>query len=197
MRPNTQWYNDDLRNAKRGKRKAERQWRRTKLEVFHQLFREKCSHLGTLLSKAKNMYYTNKIQKIGNDHKQLFNLTKQLMGKNKQSPLPTSSSEIELANLFAEFFLNKVVTIREVLRNGISANMDNTCFLDSDIPFNGTPLLSFRPTTDEIQAIIAKTPNKSCELDPAPTILLKESLSIISPHIVDIVNSSLESMYLQ
>lgn len=194
VRPNPQWYNDDLRNAKREKRKAERQWRRTKLEVFKQIFKDKCSHFAKLLYKTRETYYTNKIEEIGNDHKQLFKLTSQLMGKNQQSPLPASSSETELSNIFADFFLNKVITIRENLRKDILTDLSDDCFLDSDVRFSGTPLLSFRPASiDEIQSIIAKTPNKSCELDPVPTFLLKNCLSVVAPLITDIINSSLST----
>ncbi|CAG2219826.1 unnamed protein product [Mytilus edulis] len=117
LRPNTEWYSDDLNNAKRDKRKAERKWRDSKLEVHHQIFKEKCRTFGKLLYIAKETYYSSKIENCGNDHKQLFKLTKHLMGKQQQTPLPSSSSDLELSNSFADFFVNKVVTIRDGLRD--------------------------------------------------------------------------------
>ncbi|CAG2255706.1 unnamed protein product [Mytilus edulis] len=103
LRPNTEWYSDDLNNAKRDKRKAERKWRDSKLEVHHQIFKEKCRTVGKLLYIAKETYYSSKIENCGNDHKQLFKLTKHLMGKQQQTPLPSSSSDLELSNSFADF----------------------------------------------------------------------------------------------
>ncbi|CAG2184441.1 unnamed protein product [Mytilus edulis] len=103
LRPNTEWYSDDLNNAKRDKRKAERKWRDSKLEVHHQSFKEKCRTFGKLLYIAKETYYSSKIENCGNDHKQLFKLTKHLMGKQQQTPLPSSSSDLELSNSFADF----------------------------------------------------------------------------------------------
>ncbi|CAG2255708.1 unnamed protein product [Mytilus edulis] len=103
LRPNTEWYSDDLNNAKRDKRKAERKWRDSKLEVHHQIFKEKCRTVGELLYIAKETYYSSKIENCGNDHKQLFKLTKHLMGKQQQTPLPSSSSDLELSNSFADF----------------------------------------------------------------------------------------------
>ncbi|CAG2217216.1 unnamed protein product [Mytilus edulis] len=117
LRPNTEWYSDDLNNAKRDKRKAERKWRDSKLEVHHQIFKEKCRTFGKLLYIDKETYYSSKIENCGNDHKQLFKLTKHLMGKQQQTPLPSSSSDLELSNSFADFFVNKVVTIRDGLRD--------------------------------------------------------------------------------
>ena len=42
LRPNAQWYSDELRHAKHARRRAEKVWRRTKLTVHRQLFREQC-----------------------------------------------------------------------------------------------------------------------------------------------------------
>ena len=41
LRPNTQWYADELHAAKRERRKAERQMRKTNLEVHKQVYEDK------------------------------------------------------------------------------------------------------------------------------------------------------------
>ena len=46
-------------------------------------------------------------------------------------------------------------------------------------------------TEEEVREIIQKSPNKSCELDPLPTWLLKECLDELLPLITDIVNASM------
>ena len=40
LRPNTRWYSQELHAVKKDKRKTERVWRRTKLEVHRQIFKE-------------------------------------------------------------------------------------------------------------------------------------------------------------
>ncbi|CAC5412707.1 unnamed protein product [Mytilus coruscus] len=182
LRPNTEWYSDDLKAAKRDKQKAERKWRDSKLEVHHQIFKEKCRTVGKLFI-AKKTYYSSKIENCGNDHKQLFKLTKHLMGKQQQTPLPSSSSDLELSNSFADFFVNKVVTIRDGLRDQNVVKGDNMAFLQADVEFTGTPVLSFKHTTnDEIRTIIQKAPNKSCDLDPIPSNLLKQCSDVVLEH---------------
>jgi len=48
-------------------------------------------------------------------------------------------------------------------------------------------------TNDEISCIIRKSPNKSCPLDPIPTLLKKACVEQLAPAICDIVNTSLQS----
>ena len=53
-------------------------------------------------------------------------------------------------------------------------------------------LVSFEPATaDEVKKIIMTSPNKSCELDPLPTVLLKYCLDKLLKPITDIINASL------
>ncbi|CAC5387841.1 unnamed protein product [Mytilus coruscus] len=79
------------------------------------------------------------------------------MGKQQQTHLPSLSSDVELSNSFADFFVNKVVTIKDGLRDQNQVKGDNIAFLQADLEFTGTPLLSFNHTTnDEIRTIIQK-----------------------------------------
>ena len=61
-----------------------------------------------------------------------------------------------------------------------------------DTSFDGNPLLTFEPVTDEFfLKMINIAPAKSCELDPIPTTLLYENLDILLPTITNIINTSL------
>ena len=61
LRPNTQWYSQELHAAKKDKHKAERVWPRTKLEVHRQIFKKKCSASNRLLFQSKQDYYSTSI----------------------------------------------------------------------------------------------------------------------------------------
>ncbi|XP_062616028.1 uncharacterized protein LOC134277728 [Saccostrea cucullata] len=191
LRPNTQWFSEELCDAKRERRRAERIWRRTGLEVHRQIFRDMCSTTARLVYKTKQDYFSQKIEECGKDHKQIFKLSKSLMGKQQESILPSSTSNTELSNAFSEFFINKVATIRDGLKELTTFNMERT--MDKDIPFSGEPLLNFRPTrNDEVRAILGKAPTKACALDPLPTSILKKNLDAIVPFITNIINSSFD-----
>jgi hypothetical protein len=42
LRPSTDWYSDELRAAKRDRRKAERRMRKSNLTVHREMFRDTC-----------------------------------------------------------------------------------------------------------------------------------------------------------
>jgi hypothetical protein len=43
LRPNAPWYTEELREEKHNRRKAERLWLKTMMEIHHQLFKERFS----------------------------------------------------------------------------------------------------------------------------------------------------------
>ena len=77
---NAQWYSDELRHAKHVRRRAEKVWRRTKLTVHRQLFREQCNAVNKLMISAKKTFFSAKIRDCGKDQKQLFKLMSHIDG---------------------------------------------------------------------------------------------------------------------
>ena len=94
----------------------------------------------------------------------------------------------DFSEQFADFFIQKIVTIRNGLCQNI--NTDNQCD-ETDVIFI---LGSLKPATDEeISKTIRSSASKSCDLDPIPTWLLKLCLSELLPVITYIVNLSLST----
>ena len=107
---------------------------------------------------------------------------------NTEEKLPTHESAEELADKFAAYFVDKIVTIRNGLCNDISGHNDD--------PVNPvTSLLSeFEPATEqEVLKLIKKSASKSCDLDPIPTWLLKLCTDQLLTVIAYIVNLSLST----
>ena len=111
------------------------------------------------------------------------------MGNKGSCPLPSHTSDLQLASDFSNFFTSKVSTICESLNHVDTSNFVSP--LDDDAP---ETLHSFSPTTiEEIVRIIKLSPNKSCELDPLPIWLLKLCAQELAPIITAIVNRSFET----
>ena len=55
IRPNTEWYTEDLRNAKRMCRKAERRMRKSNLTVDRQNFKKLCNKTNELRDRPFNL----------------------------------------------------------------------------------------------------------------------------------------------
>ncbi|VDI70250.1 Hypothetical predicted protein [Mytilus galloprovincialis] len=170
LRPNTEWYTDDLRVAKRNRRKAERRMRKTKLTIHRQMFRESCITTNQLLIKCKKDYFSSKVSEIGHDQKQLHRLTNDLMGNKREIFLPEHENDKLLADKFCEFFVGKISIIRDSLSTTNTSSSDSNP-MRADIKFDGNQLTSLSSASnEEIRKIILVSPTKSCELDPLPTL---------------------------
>ena len=115
----------------------------------------------------------------------MFQITNTLLNINKKS-LPVCDSPQHLANQFVNYFVNKIVKIRQDLDNITNVRSPNittctcTCICNnSDSVF----VHDFEPVDeDEIRKIISQSPNKSCFLDTPcmPTWMVKKCINIIA-----------------
>ena len=83
------------------------------------------------------------------------------------------------ADDFATFFRDKVESVRE---STASTSLYN-------VPHKRTPTLEqWTPVTcDEVERLIGSALCKSCQLDPAPTWLVKEMRALLLPFYLDVV----------
>ena len=179
VRKNALWYDNTLLSAKRLRRKLERKWRETKSISDYREYRNQSIAVNKNLEIARIKHYNNEICQQQGNSKVIFSVAKKLTGDNSDSILPHHTDSATLANRFSAFFHDKIQTIK--------ANI----VIDTSIPpptklrYTGPMLAAFQPvTTIEVRKLILSTPNKSCDLDPIPTTLVKqccaELLSIIT-----------------
>ncbi len=136
---------------------------------------------------AKEQYYNNKINESEANSKELFNLCKGLLHREKVIALPTHSSSTALANEFARYFRDKIEKIRHHLSIPTSAEQTQkptTLDIEKMRGFNEV-------TEEELEKIILSGNSKSCCLDPLPTKVLKLVLPALLPSLTSIVNKSL------
>jgi len=192
IRPNTPWYNQDIKMAKQERKKAERKWRKTKLLVDREIYIEKKRNVNKLIDKAKKDFYAGIIAESSKDQKKLFKVVDSLLHNSKETPLPSYESPEEMANRFADFFIEKIVKIRENLAKSLQNDVQNNP--DRCPPKCPVELSTLEPASeDEIKKLIMSSSTKSCNLDPIPTWLLKECIDSLIPVLTRIVNLSLSS----
>ena len=68
-----------------------------------------------MLHRKRLTYIKTEIKEAKGDSKQLYNLVVVLSGTKKVNPLPDGQDNKQLANNFAEYFSNKIETIRQNL----------------------------------------------------------------------------------
>lgn len=142
-----------------------------------------------MIHKAKADYFRDKLSSA--DQSAAFKTVKSLLKPNATKQLPTTSSDQQLANDFADFFSDKV----EKIRTSLAAMQKD---LEAQTP--GKPLScelsEFRlVSAGDVKSIIKQSPTKSCSLDSIPTWLLKDSviLDVLLPWVTAYINASLKS----
>ena len=115
VRPCAAWYTDEIANAKKRCRRAERRWRCTKDPDDSFTYVKACKPVNSLIHHAKSSHYTTVVSENKGNQKVLFTTVNKLLHRNSGKLLPSSTSDINLAEQFADFFTNKVSAIHEGL----------------------------------------------------------------------------------
>ena len=136
-----------------------------------------------LLTQVKTTKIKEKINDCHNDTRKLYELVVYLTGTATKNPLPPGKTDDQLAEDFAEVFMNKIQTIRDSLANHPLYRTE---------PTNIPKFDAFKELREEdVKKLISKMKTKSCELDILPTHILKEMLKDLLPTITKIINISL------
>ena len=101
--------------------------------------------------------------------KKIYKLVNNITGTYTANPMRPSKSDEVLAEVFSDYFMNKIKTIRDML-DGYEKNQP--------IDDGKTPEINkfYELTEAEVEIIIGSMPTKGCELDPIPTKNFKQIL---------------------
>ena len=113
LRPLSPWYNEEIGQEKRNRRKLERRWRASGLCIDRQLYVKQCETVNAMIKNAKTTYYSSVISSNAHNQKVLFSTVDKLLHRKPEKRHPTASSTTELVNKFADFFSNKIAIIRK------------------------------------------------------------------------------------
>ena len=79
IRPHAQWFSDELRVLKKEKRRLERKWVKSRLEVHKQMYVEYSKRYYTAIQQAKTEYFNKRVS--NSNQKQLFQF--KILGSNE------------------------------------------------------------------------------------------------------------------
>ena len=97
-RPAVPWYNDEIKCAKRLRRKAERKWRRTKLPTDFLAFKTAKNHTTFLMNQARQNFYRQFISENSQSQRKLFRATKGLLRHDSDLAFPHYNDSTALSN---------------------------------------------------------------------------------------------------
>ena len=104
VRPNTQWYNANLRHAKTVRRRLERRVHRTNSADAKEAYRKQCDLVNRLRDEAKTEFLSNHVLECGRDQRCLFNVMKGIFDWNKKPSTPSNVPGDAQASVFSVFF---------------------------------------------------------------------------------------------
>ena len=182
--PEVPWFDAEYAEQRKLRRTAEKKYRKSGLESDRKAYMALRKQTITLAITKKKSLISKKLQ--DGSAKTLYSVVNQLIDNNKrESVLPKSSSEKELADKFSVYFKEKVEKIRAAFKES-SSHSDTK-------PYDGSLLSSFEPTTaEEVKEIISTHGIKCSPEDPVPANLLLPNIDVFVPYWVEMVNLSLE-----
>ena len=188
-RPLVPWFNDEIKETRRLKRRAEKRWRRSGLEADFLAYKAIKNKTNNLMNEARKVFFTDFVEENCADQRKLLLATKRLLGRENVVEYPQFDA---LANKFSDFFIQKIDTIQTKLDNMVST--PPLCSAKErvrDVPsmekkFNILGL-------SDVRKLIETIPKKSCLLDPMPTTLVFGCIDVLLPVITKIINLSLQS----
>ena len=177
---NTPWFDADCRVARRRARAAERRFRRSRSDADRRAWSEKLKAMRTLYEEKNCSHWRNEIAASNVDTRRHWRTFKDVLGDGS-----TAESDAHTANDFAAFFKDKVEAVR--------ASTAATQLYD--VPWRSTPTFAewSTVTSEEVEKLIGSALNKTCQLDPAPTWLVKDMRGLLSPFISTLFNKSLST----
>ena len=185
--PEAPWFDDEYGELRKHRRKAEKKYRRSGKEADRNTYIAcRKETLNTAFQKKKS-YITDKLSR--GSSKTLYAVVNQLIDNNKkETVLPKSTSEKDLADKFLACFKEKIMEICA----SFTENEDHS-IPQGDNYYNGELLYEFEPTTEEeIKEIIASHGLKCSPEDPVPIGLLSSHIDVFIPYWVEIMNLSLQ-----
>ena len=159
-------------------RAAKRRFRRTREVGDRHVWTDKLKKLRVLYDEKSRSFWRSEIAASKGNSKKLWRTFNSVLGD-----VNTDETTNLTADQFATFFQDKVDSVR--------SSTESTPLYD--VPCRSTPILDalIHVTVDEVNKLIGSAPCKTCQLDPAPTWLVKDNSGLLSPFIALLFNKSL------
>ena len=186
--PSAPWFDSEYKMARVERRKAEKQWKKSKLEIDKDIFKYLRLHCDDLADKKKKNFYQEHFEKYNHSQKGLFKFVDIFLDNEETLTLPPTESLQNTVEEFNNFFSSKIDAIRQSFSN---SRLTSISLMDN---FSGQKLTEFEPTNvEELKDILKSVNIKSCASDPIPASLMKENLEVFLPEICSLVNLSLST----
>ena len=174
----TPWFDADCRAARRHTRAAERRFRRSRSSADKLEWDKKMKSLRLLYNEKHDGYWRNEISVNKGNSQGLWRTLHGVLGD-----FARDDASPHCADDYAKYFKDKIDSVRA----------STAATPTYDVPRRVTSSFAefTAVTAEEVAKLISCAPNKTCQLDPVPTWLVKDMSNLLSPFIALLVNKSL------
>ena len=176
------WFDEEALKLKVQRRKAKKIWQRRRCELHKRLYLQTDKCYKKHLFQTKKKILRDKLNSGNNKTKTLYKITKSLTSDTSENILPTATSSKELANIFANFFVDKVTKIKSKFLNNENYQI---------LTRNCKILSNFQTITEEELFKTMKSTTSSN--DPCNTEFILNFIQILAPVWTNIINKSIEA----
>uniref|UniRef100_A0A8C6L1N7 Reverse transcriptase domain-containing protein n=1 Tax=Nothobranchius furzeri TaxID=105023 RepID=A0A8C6L1N7_NOTFU len=177
------WLSDDVRACRQSCRRAERKWKKDRLQVSREIFRESLFSYQQTLKEARVKFFADIVEKNSHDPRTLFSVVNSLLEFSDSSALPPT---VETCNDFLHFFVDKVTSIRAAITNSPSDSL-------LPEPLQATLETFETVTLSDLEKLVAQLKPSGSPCDVLPPRIYKELFPVIGPLLLAIINGSLTS----
>uniref|UniRef100_A0A673IYN1 Reverse transcriptase domain-containing protein n=1 Tax=Sinocyclocheilus rhinocerous TaxID=307959 RepID=A0A673IYN1_9TELE len=178
-----------VQSMKRQCRKAERMWRKTKLEIHYSIYKDSLRAFNVELGKARQSFFSNLINSNLNNTRTLFATVERLT--NPPSQIASEMLSDSKCNEFASFFSEKINNIRKAIST--SPSYAEVRQIRPQYQKEDT-MSAFEEIDSKIlEEIVQHLKSSTCYLDTLPTYFFKRVLNCLEADLLEVVNASLLS----
>lgn len=173
------WLSEVTWTLRRQCRQAERKWRRDRLHVSLEVFRDCLVIYQRAVKEAKSQYLSKLIN--NNSHRPgiLFSTINSVINP---APVVLNDASVNTCNVFKKYFIDKVQSVRQTIIPApvvIVPSQATQCVLEN---FELVSVVDLKKAVHDLKPT-------SCPLDTVPARILKEAIDIVCPFLVSFMNS--------
>lgn len=183
----TRWLSEEAIAAKRERRRLERRWKSSNLDVDRVRYRQQCRHTNKLINTSRCDYFRDQLS-AATDVKDRWRVSKQLL-HSIETPRTQPIDELRrLCCVFSDFFIDKIVKLRRAVLSDRAASSSPPFF---DPIYSGSTFSTPLPVSPlAVRKLITSSSGKSSPVDYIPTSLIKACPDVFSELISRLANLS-------
>ncbi|KAJ0055115.1 hypothetical protein NL108_009851 [Boleophthalmus pectinirostris] len=180
------WKNEKTRQLKQNCRKAERKWRKNKITINYEIYREQVRKYNNGMKSERQAYLSQLINNNIKNPRILFSTISSVIDPVRNWKEPSNMPNCED---FVTYFSNKIQSIRAEMQQ---IQPSNICITSPLILSNTLDSFALVDATT-LNKIILQLKPATCFLDPIPTSLFKSVFNFLAQEVLNIVNLSLQT----